>query len=80
MYVFAQIQWWMVCSKINALTMDVIAATAFGIDAEAQTNSDNPFYKHALAIIRDFEGGTSTYSFLVVMLACEYQLNLIRCN
>ena len=37
------------------LTSDVIATTAFGIDANSQTNPDNDFRKYGHTAINSFE-------------------------
>ena len=62
------------CSLMNKLTMDVIAATAFGVDAEAQTNPDSQFLRHGMTIVRGIEGGNPILTFFLLFLTCESSL------
>lgn len=51
--------------------MDVIAATAFGFDAETQTDPDSPFLKYGISVVKDLEGSGSITNFITLLVACE---------
>jgi len=62
---------------VYALTMDVIATTAFGITIDAQTNPDSPYIKHALALIGEYENVNENiflkaWATVIMFIMCEY--------
>lgn len=51
--------------------MDVIAATAFGIDAEAQMNPDGPFMTHGVNLNKSFIDAGGVKAMVWTLINCK---------
>lgn len=54
--------------RLHALTIDIIAATAFGLEVNGQTTPNSPFVSKALALVDGFELGKGVFHMIKLVL------------
>ena len=64
-----------VASKLDALTMDVIAGTAFGINAETQMYPDGPFMTNGTNLTKSFTDASGIKALTWALLSCKIRFH-----